>query len=226
MTATAPPKPNAPPGKGAPVTQEKTGFRQNWPAWLKQFPQWNFPPPDPHFVIIKPEDVDKILGGKDPKAAVQIKEEIAFLDKELTRLFRERDYQAKYQQNRYRVIQIAYLVLATLATFIGSLLALVLNSAPQLVPWLAFGETIIALLTTYLATVSGREPPLPLWLENRRKAEHLRREYFRYLMNLSPYDELEGFRRRQTLSERAANINRGFFPEVDTAPGAAPGAQG
>jgi len=201
-----------------PVTQEKKGFRHGWAAWLKQMPQMTFPPPDPNFVIIKPEQVDQILAGKDPKAIQQIKEDIAFLDKELVRLFRDRDYEAKYQQNRYRVIQIAYTSLATLATLIGSLLALVLNSSPNLVPWLAFAETVVALLTTYIATVSGREPPLPLWLENRRKAEHLRREYFRYLMNLEPYDDLDGYRRRQQLSERAANINRGFFPEIQASP--------
>lgn len=211
---TAPSQAAAPTQKDATVTQEKTGFRQNWPVWLRQMPQMTFPPPDPNFVIIKQEDVERILVGKDAKAIQQIKDDIAFLDKELVRLFRDRDYEAKYQQNRYRVIQIAYMTLATVATLIGSVLALMLNTAPNLVPWLAFAETIIALLTTYIATVSGREPPLPLWLENRRKAEHLRREYFRYLMNLEPYDELDGFRRRQTLSERAANINRGFFPET------------
>lgn len=213
---TAPPQAAAPKQKDETVTQEKSGFRHGWPAWLKQMPQMTFPPPDDKFVIIKQADIDKILAGKDPKAIQQIKDDIAFLDKELVRLFRDRDYEAKYQQNRYRVIQIAYMTLATVATLIGSVLALALNSSPNLVPWLAFAETIIALLTTYIATVSGREPPMPLWLENRRKAEHLRREYFRYLMNLEPYDELEGYRRRQTLSERAANINRGFFPETET----------
>jgi hypothetical protein len=74
------------------------------------------------------------------------------------------------------------------------------------------------LMTTYLASVSGREAPLPIWLENRRRAEHLRRDYFRYLMNLTPYDNLEGYDRRRLLSMRAANINRGFFPDSENAP--------
>jgi hypothetical protein len=134
-----------------------------------------------------------------------------YLDKELLRLFRERDYEAKQQQNRYRVYQLGYIGLAAAATLIGSLVAV----APRdMVPILAFLETLIALLTTYLATISGREQPLPLYLSNRRRAEHLRREYFRFLMDMPPYDTLDGYDRHRTLSMRAADINRGFFPET------------
>jgi hypothetical protein len=71
----------------------------------------------------------------------------------------------------------------------------------------------VALLATFLATISGRESPLPIWLNNRRRAEQLRREYFRYLMNLPPYDSIEGYQRQMAASRRAADINRGVFPE-------------
>jgi hypothetical protein len=102
------------------------------------------------------------------------------------------------------------MVLAASATVIGSFLAVSLNSAPDWVPFLGFLETIIAVMTTFLATVSANEPALPLWLENRRKAEQMRREYFRFLMDLAPYDGLDNYDRRRKLSVRVANINRGL----------------
>jgi hypothetical protein len=128
------------------------------------------------------------------------------------RLFRVRDYQAKFQQNRYRQYQIAYMLLATAATIAGSLLAISLRDTPQSAPFWGLVETLIALGATFLSALSTREPPLPLWIENRRIAEQLRREYFRFLMDLEPYDALEGYDRRSTLSMRAARINRGALP--------------
>jgi hypothetical protein len=202
-----------------PITQEKKGFRQSWPIWAQQLPRIWFPPPDEAFQLISSEKLNEVLtgSGSDPESIKRLDEELKFLDHELLRLFRDRDYEAKYQQNRYRIYQLMYMVLAAVATIIGSLLALALSAQPDLVPWLAFGETFVALMTTYLASVSGREAPLPIWLENRRRAEHLRREYFRYLMNLTPYDNLDGYDRRRLLSLRAANINRGFFPDSENA---------
>ena len=47
----------------------------------------------------------------------------------------------------------------------------------------------------------------------------LRREYFRYLMRLEPYDGVEDrFDRETLLAKRAADINRGFFPESPVQP--------
>lgn len=199
----------------APITQEKAGFRHNFPEWMKQLPRGRFPEQNPNFTLLDPATLEKMLKSLDAEAAQRIREDMAYLDKELLRLFKDRDYDAKFQQNRYRQYQIGYMVLAAAATIVGAFLALSLDSSPELVPVFGFIETLIALLTTYLATISGRESPLPLWLENRRKAEHLRREYFRYLMDLAPYDELTGYDRRRTLSIRAADINRGFFPEAN-----------
>jgi hypothetical protein len=142
-----------------------------------------------------------------PTTSQRIYDDMKHLDHELLRLFRERDYEASYHQNRYRLFQLMYIILATVATIIGAFLALMLESNPDVVPVLGLLETIIALFTTYIATISGRQPPLPLWLENRRKAEGLRREYFRYLMNVPPYDGLDTVRRRLLLSSRAARIN-------------------
>jgi hypothetical protein len=201
-----------------PISQEKQGFRRNWPAWAQQLPRLRFPPPsevdDSKFQLIDPQKLQEVLRNADPEAVKRIQNDIVFLDHELLRLFRNLDYQAKFEQNRYRVYQLTYMLLAAAATLVGSFLALALNSNPIWVPWLAFIETLIALATAYMATVSGREPPMPRWMSNRRKAEHLRREYFRYLMRLPPYDKLDGYKLKQTLSVRAADINRGFFPEM------------
>jgi uncharacterized membrane protein YkvA (DUF1232 family) len=183
----------------APITQEKKTFRESWPEWMRQLPQIQFPEnPNENFELINPEQLERIIASTkaSPEAIAQLRSDLAFLDKELLRLFRQRDFDAKYQQNRYRFYQIAYMVS--------------LNSAPDWVPFLGFLETIIAVMTTFLATVSANEPALPLWLENRRKAEQMRREYFRFLMDLAPYDGLDNYDRRRKLSVRVANINRGL----------------
>lgn len=204
---------NTAPTEG-PLTQAKTGFRQNWPAWAKQFPQLRFPEtPNLGYQLVDRAELRKKLAHVDPDALKRIEEDMDFLDHELMRLFRERDHGAATQQNRYRMYQIMFMVLATLATLIGSLQALTLTGNPNWVPVFAFIETLVALLTTYLATISGREPSMSLWLSNRRRAENMRREYFRYLMNMPPYDEVDGYERRQLLASRAADINRGIFPD-------------
>ncbi len=202
----------APPSQ-RPISQGNFDLRTSMPEWVKQLPWRRLPAPKPDFQLIDLDELNKMLEGANSDAAAHLKEDIQFLDKELLRLFRDRDSEAKMQQNRYRLYQISYMLLAALATIIGSFLALALNGPPVVVALLGFLETLVALVTTYLATISGREQPLPLWLENRRKAEHLRQEYYRYLMDLAPYDALQGYDRRRTLSLRAANINRGLFPE-------------
>ncbi|MFW5691785.1 MAG: DUF4231 domain-containing protein [Chloroflexota bacterium] len=215
--AQSPPLDSAPPDE--PRTQERRDFRAGWPVWLKQLPRFKFPPPKDNFQLIDLETLEDFFKESNipDTAADRIRQDIKHMDYELLRLFRERDYEAKFHQNRYRIFQLGYIALATLATLVGSLIALSLNANASLVPFLAFVETIIALATTYLASVSGREPPLPLWMDNRRRAEYLRREYFRYLMNLEPYDELTGYEREMRLSKRAARINKGFTPDDEGA---------
>lgn len=197
------------------VTAEKKDFRANWPTWAKQLPKFKFNPPNTEFRLI---DTDRLVEtleqqGADPEAIQRIREDIDFIDHELERLFRQRDYRASREQNRYRLYQVGFTLLAALAGILGAVQALTVNGAPDIMPYIAFGETIVALFTTYLATISGRTPPFPEWINNRRHAEYLRREYFRYLMDLEPYDEVSGFERKQLLSIRAANINRGVYPD-------------
>lgn len=195
------------------ITQEKKGFRDGWPAWMKQLPQWSFPKLDDSFQLISPQALEQLLEDADAESRQRIMDDIIFLDRELLRLFRERDHSASLQQNRYRLLQLGYMALAALAALVGSFQALTLVQNPHLTAIFAFIETVVAALVTFLATISGRESPMSLWLMNRRRAEYLRREYYRYLLNLPPYNEYTGYQRRMLMSERAANINRGFFPD-------------
>ena len=198
-----------------PVSQGKS-TRSRWPIWAKQLPYLRIPPASPNFQLIDPLALDTVLQGADPAEIKRIKEDIAFTEHELLRLFRQQDREAAVQQNRYRLYQISYILLSALATLIGSLQALTLAGRRELMPWFAFGETLVALSATFLATIAGREPPLVLYLNSRRRAESLRREYFRFLMNLPPYDSVTGPQRRMLLSSRAADVNRGVFPGEGT----------
>jgi hypothetical protein len=213
--APAPPEPDAD-SVDAPITQGNAKSRSNWFMWAKELPGLKDPQPaTDDFQLIDPAALHEVMKEADPAARQRIQNDIKFMEHELLRLFKEVDTQAKQNQNRYRLFQLGYIVLAGGATLFGSLQALSLNTHRDWMPWLAFAETVIALLATYLATISGREPPLPRWLDNRRKAESMRREYFRYLLNLPPYDTVaEGPVRRRLLSQRAADINRGIFPEA------------
>jgi hypothetical protein len=202
-----------------PVTQGRsTRLRSRMATWIQELPTLNFPSqPDPNFQLIDLTKLNTALAQADAGVRLRIQEDVAFLETEVMRLFRERDHEAKMHQNRYRLYQLAYIFLAALAGMIGSIQAIALSHSPNALPFWAFLETVIALLVTYLATISGREPPLPLWLTNRRRAEQLRREYFRYLMNMPPYDEKEGYMRQTELTRRVANINRGVYPEEPSA---------
>jgi len=200
----------------ATMGQAQTPSRDWRQDWMKELPTLRFPQAaDTHFPLIRPALLEK-LKRENPQAYEKIKADIDFMDYELLRLFRDRDYEAKKQQNRYRLFQLGFLILAALATMIGSFQALSLANAPDWMPIWAFVETIVALLATFLATISGRESPMPIWLNNRRRAEQMRREYFRFLMNMPPYDKLDGYERKIELSRRAADINRGVFPEEPT----------
>jgi hypothetical protein len=201
-----------------PISQGKPGIRDRlpeWMAWVKQLPSLHIQA-DPNFQLVNEGDLNYLLQKAKPEVAKRVRDDVQFMEHDLLRLFRERDLEAKVQQNRYRLYQIAYILLAAVATIIGSLQALLLNSQPKLVLALGLCETAVALFSTFLVQLGSREPPLPLWLSNRRRAESLRREYFRYLINLPPYDTLEGYKRKLALSDRAASIYAGKFPAEET----------
>lgn len=237
---------------GAPITQEKEGFREGMPPWIKQLPRLSFPQKaNPTFRIIRqnsdletmeslknlPEakkaayrkttlehEIEQakndpyMLGSKKftadaiDAARKQVEDDIDWLKKELEPHFRERDHQASREQNRYRIYQLGFMLLAAAATLFGSLQALTFESSPNATTAWGFVETVIALYTVFLATISGRRPPLSRWLENRQKAEYLRREYFRFLMNLPPYNSKStSSERKIALSIRTGEINEGKF---------------
>ncbi|MBE2269122.1 MAG: DUF4231 domain-containing protein [Anaerolinea sp.] len=216
---------SAPLGGSAPVNAAKTPppaaptnsqYKGKRPALLKEMPYWwKVPQPDTEFKLITHEDIDNLVNTKgiDPEVAKTIKQDLDFLEKELMRLFRERDYLAKLHQNRYRLYQILYILLAALAGAFGGWQALSIERNPGVVPFLATAETVVALIVAFLATVGGREPAMPLYLNNRRAAEELRREFFRYITHLPPYDDDNVVRRKLSLSQRAADISRNVYPQ-------------
>ncbi len=179
--------------------------------WFRQFPKFNFPQPNQTFVLINDEELQEIFKTKNIDSqsveAERVRRDIRVLNEELMPIFRERDYVAKQEQNRYRLYQLSFLSLATAATGVGSLQVWALQSAPEWI--LVFGliETVIALLTTFIATLMGNKQPLGEWLDNRSLAESLRREYYRYLADAEPYHQLDGVKRETHLALRAAAIN-------------------
>ncbi len=213
------PPPIPSPDAVQPITQE-VRKRRRWPAWLRELPRGRIIP-DQHFSLIDEAKLNQLAEERDLSvAAVQrIKEDLDFMEYEVLRFFRERDYTAKYNQNRYRKYQLVYTLLAALATLTGSLMAVTLNSRPEWVAVFAFIETVVALATTFVATISSREAAMQQWLMNRHRAEALRREYYRYLMNQPPYTDLDSVARRRTLSLRAANINQNGYPELQSVEG-------
>lgn len=192
------------------------------PMWMRDLPRpFGFPSqPDEQYKLVSDEDLDQLhREGLDAEAVERIRADRDFLEYELMRLFRTRDHEAAREQNRYRLFQITFITLATAATVLGSLQALMLVNRPDLVWVFAFAETAVALLTTFVATVRGSKPPLMAWLDNRRRAEHMRREYFRFIMRLPPYhniNEQTPYQLKTELSKRAADINKGSFPPEPT----------
>lgn len=200
-----------------PISQNPQKQGRTWtPLWFKQLPMLRFNKQPEKFELLDPDRLKELLKDTDPAVRDRIMRDIHYLDHNLLRLFRELDYKASMFQNSYRLLQIAYMGLALLATIVGSLLALSLQGAPELTPYLGGLEAVIAGITTYFATINVDEPPQQHWLKNRMRAEFMRREYFRYLMNLEPYTNLEDYARKALLSNRAANIYRGTFPDSNS----------
>jgi hypothetical protein len=199
-----------------PITQEKH-HRKGWPAFAKDLPRWRIIP-NPDFQLIPPDRLAQKLRDVDAAVADSIREDIQYLDKELLRLFRERDTEAKVNQNRYRQFQIIYIILALAATVIGGLQGLA-STHHSWLAWAAFAETVVALSATFVAALSGNDPPLPRWISNRRKTEGMRQEYFRYLMHAAPYDLEDAAHRELLLAQRAAEINRGNYPDTKQSAG-------
>jgi hypothetical protein len=219
-------------GIQTPLTQQRQ--TSELPQWIRQLPLQDVNDQKEDFKLIS----DEVLAGIKPSFSVEtiseegkpkdkvayetLINEINFLETYVVSLFKKRDYDAKYYQTAYRRYQIGYMLLAILAAIFGALLALNLDennaSNPNGRFWVAvfgFLETVVALMTTYLASISGRENALEKWLENRQKAEGLRREYQRFLMRLQPYDKGNPADLEESLKRRAAAINLLGSPDID-----------
>ncbi len=196
------------------------------PAWARDFPQFRFPnKPDEHYQLIRTEKLEALLNEMDATEATRkrVREDMQFLDRELLRLFKGRDYEAKFHQNRYRRFQIIYIALAMLASIIASLQAMFQSRDLQTATILAGIAGFIALTASAVAILGERLPSFTFWMQERRSAEHLRREYYRYLLNLPPYTTLNLKQRKLLLSSRAAQISGGSYnrPEEEHVGGGA-----
>lgn len=221
VTRTQLPKPPQGSKKQQPKTMGTKSKVTNSPVeWFRQFPKLQFPSePDNSFVLIDDDDLKSLLKdhqiAEDTPAAQRVRQDMDILNEELMPLFRERDHIAKREQNRYRLYQLSFLMLATAATAVGSfqVWALQTENAKQWILSLGLLETFIALLTTFIATLMGNRQPLSEWLENRRLAEQLRREYYRFLTDSEPYDALKSAHRQTRLARRSAAINNRKDPD-------------
>jgi hypothetical protein len=213
--------------ENTPIAMGDSPRRERLPDWMKDLPQRKLPAePDPNFHLISEARLLQAINLTDDKEDQErlcrrLTGDVAVLETRLMPLFRQHDHEAKQYQNRYRQYQIYYIILAALATTLGGFQALFATGQEALAAIIAFAETVIALIAVSLVMISGREETLKLWLEHRRCAEQLRREYFRFLMNLAPYDVLEYPDNQLMMAERAAAINQGSYPEEPNVPSAA-----
>jgi len=211
-----------------PATQGNPPLRERMPDWMKDLPVRRMPSePNPNFHLISEAWLLQAIYVSDDaedqeRLCHHITENVAILEARLMPLFRQHDHEGKVYQNRYRLYQIYYIILAALATILGGFQALfATGNSDLLAAVIAFSETVIALIAVSLVMISGREETLKLWLEHRRCAEQLRREYFRFLLNLAPYDTLKYPENQQLMAERAASINQGNYPDEPTVPSGA-----
>src|SRR5687768_11516815 len=111
-----PPTTNVEDKVNQPITQgqnpnQRKRFRQYLQVWMQELPTYPFRPsePDPNFQLIQDKDWNAIIAQTDKDTAAQMEADKTFLDNELLILFRERDYEAKKHQNRYRLLQIGFM---------------------------------------------------------------------------------------------------------------------
>ena len=194
-----------------PVQQtHKRRFRDRLPEWARYLPLLNFPKePLRDFSLLPPRELDRVMATHTPESAERLRADLEFAETRLMRHFISMDFDAKYHQNRHRLFQILFMFLAFFATLVGSFLALAVNSSPEIVPILGLFDTLVALVTTYVATIAYRVDSHGMWLERRQRAEQLRREYFRFLLDLAPYDTVDDIERRRLFAQRAASIRVG-----------------
>ncbi|MDZ4768305.1 MAG: SUMF1/EgtB/PvdO family nonheme iron enzyme [Chloroflexota bacterium] len=204
--------PPTPPAGTTLVTRsfQDTRHRSAWHELVRLLPKLRFKQLNTNFQLIPKDDLTALMQTLRSEARRSISSDIDHLEHDLLPLFRQRDYAAAAAQNSFRLGQLGYAVLVIAIIAMGSLALWLVFVNPTLTRFTAPGALALTLSVLYLVTIMKREPAYPRYLDSRRKAEALRREYFRYLARLSPYSqERDAITRRYLLSERAANLNLG-----------------
>lgn len=217
VVASALPVPEAPPAVPAPAAPtvapityaQRTTMDELWAL----LPRLRFPPLNPDYRLIPTDALDVLLADARTQTRAAILDDIDFCARELMPLFNQRDYQAAFHQNRYRLARLGVAALVTVVVISGSLtlwFAFTNRALPAIITLIG---TVVALLVIYAVTLAGRTPAYPEYIENRRKAEFLRREYFRFLARLAPYSGTgTDHAHRQEAARRAADLNLGNEP--------------
>jgi hypothetical protein len=183
---------------------------------MKELPSWVPIKSRRKFSLIDRDHLKIILDKASPDDAARFTADLDFLEQEMGESYVEWDREAKVAQNRYRRNQINNILLAMVATIVGSFQAVVVGHDATLLRWLGLIETVIAVFAVFLSTGFNAIPPLPEWIKQRRRTESLRQEYFRFLMHQTPYDEAPSDLERQgLLRARVGDINSGKFPSIE-----------
>lgn len=191
-----------------PISQGTAEYTDRTPQWVKLLPflDESSIKIDQSFKLVDVRGLSDITGYHTHPAREVIEKDVKFLDEVVLQRFRQFDAEAKLYQNKYRRYQITYMLLAALATLLGSILALAFDKNSTVVYLAGFGETAIALITTYFATTVDTKDLLEKYLLKRQRAEALRREYFRYIANLVPYNTSSDAERQRILRSRVSSI--------------------
>jgi hypothetical protein len=183
-------------------------------AWAQELPRRSYPPFDPTSTIIDRAELQNVLADIAPEVTQSIVDDLDFLEENLVPLFRSRHYEARRELNRYRFNQLIISVVALTMILMSVLQLVALISAIQFLLVAAFLTTLVALTLTFLTTlVSRSQSPVISWLTNQRRAEALRREYYRFVLDLPPYHNLRDLKRKKLLAVRAADIDQGIEVE-------------
>ena len=209
-----------PPTPSDPTSKSRRRFRLRNITMFKDLPYiWKYAPPS--YPLIQ-EPLDELLKGVDKSLADQVREDMQMLQPRLFKYFTELDRDALIAQNQYRRTQVGYIILAALATLLGALQGLAYSGdSNDLLAIFAFSETVVALLAVLLAQVGHSREALDTWITKRRSAEGLRREFFRFLMYLDPYDYKDEVERYELLNQRVSDLYGGQLADDPTQP---PGA--
>ncbi len=180
-------------------------------AWLRDWPKRPGQiKPDQNYFMIDPAVLRAVLAGVDESTRKDIMADVDFADKEILETFRERDAEAKKQQNTYRILQLLVMSIAFLSTVLGGLQLLATTDAehPALLTVLSATEGLVVLITVIIVfPFADRNTVMSSWVHNRQRAEALRQEYFRFVTHQEPYDLVPEFTDRQDLlGDRIAQI--------------------